>query len=479
MENNPRLESYIKRQIELCDTIMNAKVKLNGKPLRARSLFSTISDYIREFESGRSERRWVIIPGLRGTGKTTILAQSYFFIKQNFKNANVIYFSVDDAMINGFSLLEVLEAYMAEIKQQPETAKKVFILLDEVQSAEDWVSTLKTYHDKAPGIFLLCSGSSAVNLQTNADVAGRRADIECLYPMSFSEYELIEHNLLPTEGLSEEINAALYASANAEECYARLKANEAEIAAYCQNVKPSHWAHYLKSGSLPFTLSIRDEGSVYRQVLQTVEKVIHVDLPQIESIDSKSIITAMSLLRLLSDADSISVSKVAAMLNINAITLNGILNALCKAELLIRIVPYGSNFSAARKNSKYLFASSTIRAALHYLNGSPTPPEKREGYLLEDVAGLYFYKHNNARHLGDVFYDSAREGADFIVRTGETAVVFETGRGRKDSTQASNTLERIGSRGRYGVTICNTKEIALSDNKQNVFIPWKVFALSE
>lgn len=478
MEDKERLRSYVRRQVELCDEILGAKIKVGGKVLKTRNIYVKICEYIKNFKSGKSSRRWVIIPGLRGTGKTTALAQSYFFIKKSYPNANVIYFSIDDAMVNGFSLVEVIDMYMEEIGQKPEIAKDVFIMLDEVQNNYDWAKILKAYHDKSPGVFLLCSGSSAVNLQSNADVAGRRAEIECLYPMSFCEYEVVEHEVYPIKGLKSKLDDALYSSKDAKECYDKLKACEPEIAEYCKDVKPSHWAKYIKTGSLPFTLPTSDEGGVYKQVLQTVEKIIYKDLPQIDSIEAKSIPVAMSLLQLLSEADSVSVSKVARLLGVSPVTLTGILDSLCRAELLIKVKPYGSNFSAARKNSKYLFASSTIRAALYYRNGSPASEEVRDGRILEDVAGLHFYRRNNINRAGDLFYDSAQGGADFIIRTGDTAVVFETGRGKKDSTQVEGTLDRIGERGRYGVTVCDTAKIALSSSERNVFIPWRVFALA-
>ena len=478
MDNKERLRSYVRRQIELCEEILGAKIKVGGKILKTRNIYIKICEYIKNFKSGKSDRRWVIIPGLRGTGKTTVLAQSYFFIKDFYPNASVIYFSIDDAMVNGFSLIEVIDTYMEEIGQKPETTKDVFIMLDEVQNNYDWAKILKTYHDKSPGVFLLCSGSSAVNLQSNADVAGRRAEIECLYPMSFCEYEMVEHGVYPIKGLKSKLNDALYASKDAKECYAGLKACEPEIIEYCKNVKSSHWTKYIKTGSLPFTLPTNDEGGVYKQVLQTVEKIIYKDLPQIDSIDTKSIPVAMSLLQLLSEADSISVSKVASLLGVSPVTLTSILDSLCRAELLIKVKPYGSNFSAARKNSKYLFASSTIRAALYYRNGSPASEDVRDGRILEDVAGLHFYRRNNINRAGDLFYDSAQGGADFIIRTGDTAVVFETGRGKKDSTQVESTLDRIGERGRYGVTVCDTAKIVLSNSEKNVLIPWRVFALA-
>lgn len=478
MNKEDRVNIYIKRQLEVCDEIMNSKIKARGKVLKRRSLFSRILEYIKDFQEHDSDRHWVIIPGLRGTGKTTLLAQSYAYIKEQYPESHVIYFSVDDLVVNGFELLEILEAYLEEIGQKPERAKNIFIMLDEIQSSQNWASILKTFYDRAPGIFLLCSGSSAVNLQSNADIAGRRAEIECLYPMSFCEYESIEHDHAPTPGLKDQLEETIFNSLNAEECYARLQKCEHRIDQYCDQIAKKDWIRYIYSGSLPFTLPTKDVGGVYKQVLQTVEKVIYKDLPQIDNLDAKSIPVAMSLLQLLSEADSVSINKLSTLLKVSPITLTGILNSLCKAELLIRVVPYGSNFSAARKNNKYLFASSTIRAALYYRNGSPASENERMGRLLEDVAGLSFYRRNNINRAGDLFYDSSQSGADFIIRTGKDAIVFEIGKGKKDSSQVENTLERLGAIARYGITVCETSKIALSTSKKSVFIPWRVFAIS-
>lgn len=478
MENEKRIKNYVIRQRELCEELMKSKTKIGNKTLKTRNIYVKICEYINNFKKGKSNRRWVIIPGLRGTGKTTILAQSYFFIKEKFINANVIYFSADDIAINGFTLKDIIDTYMEQIKKNPETARDVFLLLDEVQNNYDWAKVLKVFHDKSPNVFLLCSGSSAVNLQSNADVAGRRSDIECLYPMSFCEYEKVEHDLLPIKGLKSNLENALFNSKNAEECFNSLKKHETKVTKYCQSVKNSHWTRYIKTGSLPFALPTSDENGVYRQILQTVEKIIYKDLPQLESIDIKSIPIAKSMLPLLAEADSISTRKIARLLNSDPATITSILDALCKAELLIRVKPYGSNFTAARKDNKYLFSSSTIRSALYYRNGSLSSAEEQIGRILEDVAGLQFYRYNSINHAGDLFYDSSQNGADFIIKTGESAIVFEVGKGKKDSVQVENTLKKIGERGRYGITVCDTKSIALSSSRKNVFIPWRIFALA-
>ena len=81
---------------------------------------------------------------------------------------------------------------------------------------------MKSLHDKARNIFIFCTGSSAVSLQSNPDVV-RRAQFEKLYPLSFGEYQMIKNNKFPVQGLKHEIMTALYESESAEEAFNNLK----------------------------------------------------------------------------------------------------------------------------------------------------------------------------------------------------------------------------------------------------------------
>lgn len=50
-----------------------------------RHAFIKLQKYVAEFMKGNKEQRWVIIPGLRGVGKTTLLSQIYFYCLENYK----------------------------------------------------------------------------------------------------------------------------------------------------------------------------------------------------------------------------------------------------------------------------------------------------------------------------------------------------------------------------------------------------------
>ena len=476
-----RLASYIEQQVKICPTLMRNKTMQNGRMLLSRNIFVKVRKYVVDFIEKDNDRRWVIIPGLRGTGKTTILAQSYLYLAQSYADkVDIIYFSLDDVMMAGFNLYDLVSAYLSlrSPDSQNSRSRKTIIILDELQNDPRWAAILKTFYDKYSNLFFICSGSSAVYLQTSADVAGRRANIERLYPMSFTEFEVIKTNKYPIKDLKNNLSSALYDSQSAEECCNRLLENNNLVNDYLSQIDINDWNYYVRCGSLPFTLSMQEPSEIYSQIMLTIEKVIQNDLRQIISFDDNTAIAARKLIGLLADAeDSISVVKTASILGLNKNTLSAILDALCKAEMLIDVVPLGSNFTAAKKEHKYLFSSPVIRAAFYYLNGSPSSENVRTGRLLEDVVGLQLYKMNGIYNKGSIFYDCAQGGVDFILKRGEQAIAIEVGKGRKTGRQVASTIKRHPCC-KYGITICDTDEIVMDETKQSVMIPWRIFALS-
>lgn len=57
-----------------------------GEKYPTRHAFVRLQKYVTDFMKGNREQRWVIMPGLRGVGKTTLLSQIYFYCLENYKN---------------------------------------------------------------------------------------------------------------------------------------------------------------------------------------------------------------------------------------------------------------------------------------------------------------------------------------------------------------------------------------------------------
>ena len=104
--------SFVQRQRAVAlDKIQRLVQNDDGQMYRGRYKLEFIEEYIRDFSDSTKSARWILIPGLRGTGKTTLMAQCAHRLLLNSVNS-VFFFSLDEAMeTTGATLFEVLEAY--------------------------------------------------------------------------------------------------------------------------------------------------------------------------------------------------------------------------------------------------------------------------------------------------------------------------------------------------------------------------------
>ena len=133
--------------------------------------------------------------------------------------------------------------------------------------------------------------------------------------------------------------------------------------------------------------------------------------------------------------DGFSVNKASSILGVDRNTLTMVLDALEKAEIIIRVAPHGSNASAVKKPSKYLFMTPAIRMSLLSITGLDETFLVRRGKLLEDIAGLHFYREFVSNGVGGLTYDSAEAGADFILQiANKKQIAIEIGMGDKENS---------------------------------------------
>lgn len=473
---DPNTLDYLQRQLSLGKQRLRRYVfNSHGKEYPKRNIYIKAKKYIDAFmNAGYEEKRWVIIPGLRGTGKTTILAQTFFELQNSYgDDINLLYFSLDEVTETiGSDLNALLQEYERLLGESYEVlTKPTFILVDEVQSDPKWAAVLKSLNERAAKVFLICSGSSAVHIQASADVSGRRASIERLYPMNFCEFEMVQYGRYADKGLKELLHKAAYESPTAKSAYTSLKALEVRANRYWSQTDRRHWRYYLVAGSLPFALVEKSYTDVHDAVLASVDKVVTKDIQQLGRFSTDTIPVIKRLLFVLAESDAISNHKLSNLFGVTTVTIANILDVLVQAELLIKVPAQGSQASATKKASKYLFMSSVIRAAFYNIAGSADTTQTREGRLLEDVVGLHLYRKFGTY---SITYDSALGGADFIIKTGFSQIAMEIGRGGKTNKQVLSTMKRVKCK--YGITISNDK-LSLSENSEIVKVPWDFFAL--
>lgn len=480
---NDTLTRYLQRQMVVGESIMRSKtVDARGVTLPTRTMIVLLQMYAKDFLAKTAgARRWVIVPGLRGTGKTTLLAQLYLWLyAQAGANVNLLYVSMDEVVEKvGSNLSELLDEYERLLPDDSfETlTKPTFLFIDEIQTDATWARTLKFVYDRSPMIFIICSGSSATHLQVDADVDGRRAVTEKLFPLSFPEFQVLAHNILPKKGLKKTLMDALYTSNNAREVHKKLQALQTTVDREWTRYNKNSVRRYLLQGTIPFTLSESDPRQVYAAIDAMVDKIITLDLQSLKQFKSETIGAMKRLIFVLTDCDVMPLENLAKAVGVSRAQLINMLDAITKAELIIKVPAQGNNITATTNPSRFLFMSPAIRASFHDIVGLPQTVSTRQGKLLEDVAGLHYYREFVSKKRGSLTHPYDKDGSqcDFILRVANVSQIpIEFGTGTKGYKQVENTLDKFG--GNYGL-VFSASPLGINQRGDVVSVPLDYFFL--
>lgn len=479
---NQEIKQYVARQLtEQAKILKLSAYDQAGEAYLKRYFYYRMDKHVRNFLESGGEPRWIMVPGLRGVGKTTILSQLFYAYQKRF-NGRILYVSLDEVVkkLNS-NLYAVLDAYEELLGESfPSLSGDILLMIDEVHFDADWQSALKSLYDKSRKVFIISTGSSAIAINCTADVA-RRSLVEKMYPLKFTEYVMLadtvskkaEVNFPPR--LGEKISEALFDSENAGEAYTRLHILENQVRTYWQKVDIRSIDRYIKYYSLPSVLSYREDAAIYAILNSVVDRIVEKDLPTMKSFTADVLVKIPQLLFLVASSDIRSLSAFASDLkDIDVKTLGVIFQVLEEAELLLRVYPFSlSAPKRVRKPSKYLFFASSIRAALIHLTDSRSIDISHKGKLLEDVVGMYIYRHFASNIGVSLGYDDAQGGADFIVDAGARRIVIETGWNKKDGSQVERTIKDTNAT--YGLVVTSTSVLELRDNI--LMIPFEYFFL--
>jgi uncharacterized protein len=473
-DKKEKIYKYLQEQIAQADFRARAYVFNDRNEKNPnRNCFVKLKMHTQNYLQGQRELRWLIIPGFRGVGKTTLLAQLYYATSN--PEVNKLFLSIDEIVqILGFSLADVLSVYEEILGTSFERLQKpVLLFLDEVHYDPQWGITLKTIFDRTKMVFVVSTGSAALTIQQNADVA-RRAFTEKLYPMSFTEYIKIKHDKYEDKGLAVEIRKSLYESKTAHEVHDGLKKLENRTRKYWLGIERQEVDRYMKYGTLPFAIKLENEGLAYEQIKKVIDRIISIDVPYLGRFDSNIVSRISEILYVISGSDMLSVTNLAQDMSISRNTLTDVLDVLELTEMLIRVYPYGAHGAQVKKPSKYLFSSPAFRSMYFHFVGNIIDQDSYKGKLFEDTVGLYLNKYIYNKDTSLV-YDSSQKGADFILRSRNQNIIMEAGYGKKGIRQIQTTASRIGAK--YGLSISMTP-LTMGDDEKSVIVPISYFLLS-
>ena len=469
--------NYVREQLTRANSRAGAYANdTNGGERPRRNCYVLLDRYLREFTLGQNRNtRWLAISGLRGTGKTTLMAQLY--LNLNVTAERKLFISIDHAVqLLDSNITEIVEIYEQQLGQSLESiTEPVYLFFDEVQYDPRWALALKSIYDRSPNVFIMSTGSSALELSANPDTA-RRVITETLLPMSFTEYQKIHSGTFEIRGLSSELRNIFKAASSAQEIYDALDSNTARITQYWARVSASDINKYLQYGSLPFMAALGNPALAFDQLERSIDRIIGGDVLKLGQFSADVVARIPQVLYSIADSDAPSVNAMSNSLGITRPTLTRILDALEKAEVLYRLGPSTASHTAQiRQPDKYMFTTPAIRAMYFTLTGSTRASQQVLGHLLEDMVVMYLRRIFGERSLtNSITHNTSVGSADFTVTRGQKQYVIETGLGHKDSRQILATPHVRNDR--IGIIISND-ELSVDIENNIVTVPIRQFVL--
>ena len=307
-----------------------------------RMLISQVStEIVRDLTNKISwDKQMVAIRGSRGVGKTTMMRQ-YIRGKYGVNPGEALYCAMDSMYFTNHSLLDMAENFHALGGRH--------LFLDEVHKYATWSKEVKEISDLYPDMKISFTGSSLLQiLNADADLS-RRVLAYDMAGLSFREFLRFYHGIdLPVFSLEEILN-------NADEICDK-------VCAVCDPQKM--FGQYLRVGYYPFYDG--NEQEYYSRMENVVQFIIDQEMTQFCGVDPAFTrkLKAMMLFLANNTPYEVNITKLAAYLEINKITVLNYLSSMRRAELLHLIYSDNKSVTKMQKPDKIFIHNPNMLCAL-------------------------------------------------------------------------------------------------------------------
>lgn len=442
-----------------------------------RLVYILLKKYANDFLNVGLEPRFVSLAGLRGVGKTTLLWQTAHYIYLN-HHKEIYFFNVNILKNLGIDLHSALEEFQRHIlkKRFNELSEPITLLFDEVHDDENWSKTLKILYDEARSAFILCTGSSALLLNSTADLS-RRMHIQKVLPFSFSELlnthkEMFNKDklIVPNATLGLRLKEALFFSKNQSEVLEKLTECNEEIEDILTQTDfeiSLLQSQYLDFLNFPNLLFFDDEIIIINSILDLLKRIISEDIPKLKPAFTDFTKIEKLMLRL-AGSDEINPEKLAGVIGIKQGEINELIDIIAKAELINVLLPFGGLDTKIMKNKKAFFMSPSLRSALLSTLYGKNLPDQFKSKLIEDIVVMYLKR---VLTDGIISYSTGNNEAnpDFVIETRDKPILLEIGTNKTTIKQ----LKQSNINARYGLLISNgIKKPTIKDDFILIPINW-------
>ncbi|VAW15139.1 ATPase [hydrothermal vent metagenome] len=327
--------------------------------------------------------RLIAIIGARGVGKTTLLLQH---IKLNKIENESLYVSADNIFFSKNSLFELAGIFYKYGGK--------FFFVDEVHKYRNWSQEIKNIYDSYPGLQIVFTGSSILDVYKGFGDLSRRTLAYTLYGLSFREFLLFE------EGL--EVNPA------------RLgQIIENRIVINIEKPLPL-FKKYLEYGYYPFY----KEGQFNLRLNALINVVLEVDIPKYMEMRTTTIDKLKMLLQIIAESAPFkpNMSKIAEMIQVSRNILPDYFSYLERTKMILLLKNSTKGIRALGKLEKVYLDNTNLMSVLS--------PEKRN---TGNIRETFFINQVSAGHTCTLPPDG-----DFLVNDN---YLFEVGGKNKPRKQ--------------------------------------------
>ena len=479
--NETFVVNFIREELIELPNVLNRRLIINNEKINQRDEFFLIKNYVDDFINGNTTNRFLVMPGLRGVGKTTLLYQIYDYLlkEKNIPPKQILYISCED--LNNLAECNIRQAIDIYLEKEHDSSlltldKEIFLLIDESQYDKNWSLSGKIIYDKSDKIFMIFTGSSALDLEYNADSA-RRMVKKLIYPLNYAQYLKLKYNI-EVKNISESLEKLIFTGDVEDAQKYEMELNDKLI----NNIDYSSqdWLEYVKYGGFPTSFNERDKNNISSKLIDISEKIVNTDMLNIKNITVENQANARRILRFLAlqEPGDVSYQKLSNYLMTSTANVKNILDILEKTQLIFHCEPYGGSSKRIKKAWKYYFATSSLHNALASRYGiTIAKSEQFEGVLCENLIAstLFNYKNENQNNYFSLYYDANKnDNVDFVIKEEfQKPIPIEVGRGKKDKRQIIGAIKRFNSD--YGIIVSNSTDMIKKEDNV-IFVPLKTFS---
>ncbi len=383
-------------------------------------------EYIRYFIKKHDlSNRFSIITGHRGVGKTTAIIQ-YILSRYNrdLTSRKAIYIQADHFLMGNRSLYTIAEEFSLMGGE--------LICIDEIHKYPNWSIELKSIYDTFPGLKIIVSGSSLLEIEKGTHDLSRRAIIYKMHGLSFREFLELRYGMnFPEIQLGDLIR------------------DHEKLALEIKNVLDGEglkilpvFAEHLETGYYPFSLNFDDKSLFHTALEQNIRTTLESDLPAVHpELTGVSIRRITKLLSIMSGMVPFvpDMTKLKGLLEISdERTLKTYFRYLENAGIINLLYKKKDNFRQMAKPEKIYFNNTNLLYSMRRF-GNVDPGSVRETFFLNSLKPdheVTYSQHAEFLVNGEFTFEIGGRSKDFSqIKDVENSFIvsdgIETGFGRR------------------------------------------------